>query len=117
MFFFPSFPRFFAQQGQENEKLKLIPAFLTLVENRMRNPSLRLNLKTMLDKKVTVKIRLYRTFLRGTLASFDQYSNILLENAVEYGQDEETGQLVEKAKYSGPILLRGDSIIALSSVK
>ncbi|UYP47840.1 hypothetical protein NEF87_004125 [Candidatus Lokiarchaeum ossiferum] len=82
----------------------------------MRNPSLRLNLKNMLDKEVTVKIRLYRTFLKGTLASFDQYSNVLLENAIEYKQDEESGNLVEHEKYSGPILLRGDSIIALSSV-
>ncbi len=117
MFFFHPLPRFFAQGSQENEKNKLNPAFLTLVENRMRNPQMRLNLKTMLDKEVTVKIRLYRTFLKGTLASFDQYSNILLENAIEYGQDEETGKLVERQKYTGPILLRGDSIIALRSVK
>lgn len=116
MFFFLPVPSFFAHNGQENEKNKLNPAFSNSVENRMRNPSLRLNLKNMLDKKVTVKIRLYRTFLKGTLASFDQYSNILLENAIEYKQDEESGNLVEHEKYTGPILLRGDSIIALSSV-
>ena len=77
------------------------------------NPALRLNLKGMLNKDVTIKIRVYRVYLKGKLIAFDQYSNILLENVVEYKLNE-TGEKEETAKYSGNVLLRGDSIIALT---
>ena len=76
---------------------------------------IRLSPKSLLDKKVCVKIRLYNTYLEGTLAAFDSYSNILLTGAVEFVKDQETGELVEKERYTGSVLLRGDSIITLSA--
>ena len=75
---------------------------------------IRLSPKSLLDKKVLVKIRLYNTSLEGTLSAFDSYSNILLTDVVEYVKDKETGELVEKERYTGSVLLRGDSIITLS---
>ncbi|MHA1562760.1 MAG: LSM domain-containing protein [Promethearchaeota archaeon] len=85
----------------------------------MHNPALRLNLKGMLNKDVMIKIRVYKVYLSGKLIAFDQYSqysNILLENAVEYKLNEE-GVKEEICKYSGNVLLRGDSIIALTIEK
>jgi small nuclear ribonucleoprotein (snRNP)-like protein len=70
----------------------------------------------MLNKEVLIKIRLYRTYLKGKLTSFDQNSNIILENVIEYFKDEKTGEMNEKETHNGSILLRGDSIISLSSV-
>ncbi|MHA1718516.1 MAG: LSM domain-containing protein [Promethearchaeota archaeon] len=81
----------------------------------MNNPSLRLNLKGMLNKKVSIKIRMYKVYLKGKLTAFDQYSNVLLENVVEYEKDPETGEKIETCKYPGTVLLRGDSIIALTT--
>ncbi|WP_457557663.1 LSM domain-containing protein [Candidatus Harpocratesius sp.] len=80
----------------------------------MRNPSLHLHFKTLYGKLVKIRIRLYQTFLTGTLESVDQYSNILLSNATEYQKNEETGELIEKETYAN-LLLRGDSIINLST--
>ncbi|QEE15882.1 LSM domain-containing protein [Promethearchaeum syntrophicum] len=79
----------------------------------MHNPALRLNLKGMLNKDVSIKIRVYRVYLKGKLIAFDQYSNILLENVVEFKLNEK-GEKEEICKYSGNVLLRGDSIIALT---
>ena len=90
--------------------------FFWLVEDRMHNPALRLNLKGMLNKDVTIKIRVYRVYLKGKLIAFDQYSNILLENVIEY-KETETGEREEICTYSGDVLLRGDSIIALTTNK
>ena len=98
------------------KKSKLNHVFFCLVENRMHNPALRLNLKGMLNKDVMIKIRVYKVYLSGKLIAFDQYSNILLENAVEYKLNEE-GVKEEICKYSGNVLLRGDSIIALTIEK
>lgn len=81
----------------------------------MRNPALRLNLKAMVSKEVFIKVRLYNTYLKGTLVSFDQYSNILLENVTELQKNEETHQYDEIHTHTGPVILRGDSIISLAS--
>ena len=81
----------------------------------MRNPSLRLNLKAMVMKEVFIKVRLFNTYIKGTLKSFDQYSNILLENVVEYQKNQDTNEYEEVEKHSGPMILRGDSIISLAS--
>lgn len=98
------------------KKSKLNHVFFWLVENHMHNPALRLNLKGMLNKNVMIKIRIYKVYLSGKLIAFDQYSNILLEKAVEYKLNE-TGEKEEICKYSGNVLLRGDSIIALTIEK
>ena len=81
----------------------------------MGNPSLRLNLKTMVMKEVFIKVRLYNTYIKGTLKSCDQYSNILLENVVEYQKKADSHEYEEIEKHQGPVILRGDSIISLAS--
>ena len=85
------------------------------MSSRSNPRSIRLSPKSLLEKKVCVKIRLYNTYLEGILSAFDSYSNILLTDVVEYVKDKETGDLVEKERYSGSVLLRGDSIITLSA--
>ena len=85
-------------------------------ESLMRNSSgLRLNLKSLLTKEVFIKVRMFNTYLKGTLISFDHYSNILLENVTEYGKNEETHEFSQKETYDGPVILRGDSIITLGT--
>ncbi len=81
----------------------------------MGNPAIRLNLKTMVSKEVFIKVRLYNTFIKGTLKSFDQYSNILLENVTEYQQKEDSREFSIVEEHKGPMILRGDSIISLAS--
>ena len=83
------------------------------MSSRSNPRSIRLSPKSLLEKKVCVKIRLYNTYLEGILSAFDSYSNILLTDVVEYVKDQETGDLVEKERH-GSVLLRGDSIITLS---
>jgi small nuclear ribonucleoprotein (snRNP)-like protein len=78
----------------------------------MRNPSLHLHFKSMYGKEVKLRVRLYHTQLTGILESVDQYSNILLKDVVEYQKEDETGEMVEKGKYT-ELLLRGDSVISL----
>ena len=79
----------------------------------MRNPTLRSNiahsLKNMLKKEILLNVRIYQVYLKGTLASYDQYSNITLTDAVELRKDDE-GNFVEMAKYEN-VLVRGDSIV------
>jgi small nuclear ribonucleoprotein (snRNP)-like protein len=85
----------------------------------MRNTSLRSNLafalKNDINKEVMLKVRIYKVYIKGILAAFDQYSNILLKNATEYFKDAE-GNFNEKGKYPGSVLVRGDSIVNISIV-
>ncbi|MHA1619584.1 MAG: LSm family protein [Promethearchaeota archaeon] len=81
----------------------------------MRAPSIHLRFHSMIGKEVHLRIRLYQTFITGILESVDQYSNILLKNAVEFRKDDESAELIEKNKYS-KLLLRGDSIITLTTI-
>ena len=81
----------------------------------MRAPSLHLHFQSMIGKEVHLRIRLYQTFITGMLESVDQYSNILLKDAVEFKKIDTTGELIEQNKYTN-LLLRGDSIITLTTV-
>ena len=81
----------------------------------MRNPSLSINLDSVLQKELWIKVRMFNTYLKGTLIAFDQYSNLLLESVREYITDPTTHQPVEKHVYEGTVLLRGDSIISFSA--
>ncbi|MHA1584549.1 MAG: LSM domain-containing protein [Promethearchaeota archaeon] len=81
----------------------------------MRNQTYRLNFKNMQGNEVLIKIRLYNTYMKGILESFDQYSNLILKEAIEYKKDEETGALNEIERYNSPVLIRGDSIITIST--
>ena len=69
----------------------------------------------MQGNEVLIKIRLYNTYMKGILESFDQYSNLILKEAIEYKKDGETGALNEIERYDGPVLIRGDSIITIST--
>lgn len=86
-----------------------------LVEDHMRNPTLNVHLRSLFGKKVKIRVRLYQTFLIGELENADEFSNILLKNAEEFRKDEEMGEMIKKNDYT-TLLVRGDSIINLSSV-
>ena len=58
---------------------------------------------------------MFNTYIKGTLTAFDQYSNILIENATEYEKDKESNEFIKREEYSGTIILRGDSIITLGT--
>ncbi len=70
------------------------------------------SMNSFIGKKVKVEIRLYGRYLEGTLRSFDRYSNVALENIVEYNRTE-VGKYEKDAEYS-EALVRGDSIVNIS---
>ncbi|MHA1776033.1 MAG: hypothetical protein DRO88_02690 [Promethearchaeia archaeon] len=80
----------------------------------MRSPSLHLHFKSLYGKEVKIRVRLYQTYIKGHLESVDEFSNVLLKNAIEFQKNEETGELIEKEKFD-TLLLRGDSIINLAT--
>lgn len=75
----------------------------------MEKLSIDISLKVLsksLGEKVLVKLRNGKT-LRGLLQGYDQHMNLVLEDAEEIVDDENTNKL-------GPIVVRGDNIIMIS---
>lgn len=85
-----------------------------------RPPSTRPNLgfafESLVGQEVWVNIRIFQLYLKGVLKAFDEYSNILIENATEYEKDAQ-GAFVETAKYPGPVLVRGEGIVNVTKTK
>jgi small nuclear ribonucleoprotein (snRNP)-like protein len=71
-------------------------------------------LKSQLNQEITVDIREAFVRLKGTMRMFDQFSNIILSNVVEYERTLE-GKYVEGTHYKGNILVRGDSIFNITN--
>lgn len=71
-------------------------------------------LKSKLNQEITVDIREAFVRIKGTMRMFDQYSNIILSNVVEYERNLE-GKYVEGTHYKGNILVRGDSIYNITN--
>jgi len=65
-------------------------------------------LRSLIGKKITVDLKDAGIRLQGALKTYDQYSNIVLTDVVEYDKSPE-GPLVEAQKYQN-LLVRGDSI-------
>jgi small nuclear ribonucleoprotein (snRNP)-like protein len=70
------------------------------------------SLDNLLGKEVLVNLRVYQLYMKGVLAGFDEYSNIVLEQAAEFEKNAE-GVLIEVAKYAGQVLVRGEAILNL----
>jgi small nuclear ribonucleoprotein (snRNP)-like protein len=66
-------------------------------------------LKTLLSKEITLDLREANLRLKGILRNFDQYSNLLLSNVVEFEKSPD-GTYIEITQYTGNVLVRGDSI-------
>ncbi|BAO38483.1 U6 snRNA-associated Sm-like protein LSm5 [Kluyveromyces marxianus] len=59
-----------------------------------------------IGQEVSILLKDYREFL-GTLVGFDDYVNVVLENAVEYVNDKEI------KRFQGKMLLTGNNIAML----
>lgn len=57
------------------------------------------------------------TRIRGKISGFDEFMNVVIEEAVEIPVDVKTGvEQIEKSKRLGRILLKGDNITLITSV-
>lgn len=57
------------------------------------------------------------TRIRGKISGFDEFMNVVIEDALEIPVDIKTGvEQIEKSKKLGRILLKGDNITLITSV-
>ncbi len=68
------------------------------------------SLKRCLNKTITVKIKISRTFLRGVLREFDEHLNLIMDDAEEIHVIHGV-QKIKKIEHR--IILRGDSILTV----
>ncbi len=68
------------------------------------------SLKRCLNKTITVKIKISRTFLRGILREFDEHLNLIMDDAEEIRV---IGGVQKIKKIDRRIILRGDSILTV----
>lgn len=55
--------------------------------------------------------------MRGKIAGFDEFMNVVIEDALEVPVDSQTGiECPEKGRQLGRILLKGDNITLITSV-
>jgi len=63
--------------------------------------------KAILKPEVRIKLKIWNTYVTGKLAKFDNYMNLILENAKEIY----FGRGGKRSKDLGTVLIRGASII------
>ncbi|GAV54012.1 hypothetical protein ZYGR_0AK05140 [Zygosaccharomyces rouxii] len=57
------------------------------------------------------------TRIRGKISGFDEFMNVVIEDATEFPVDPQTGkEYLDKGKKLGKILLKGDNITLITSV-
>jgi len=66
-------------------------------------------MRNILNKAVTVTLRMQNIYLTGTLRSYDTYSNIVLSDVVEFEKTPEGAK--ELRKIEGQVFIKGDSVI------
>ena len=73
-----------------------------------------------LQQQTPVTFWLYEqvsTRIRGKINGFDEFMNVVIDDAVEIPVDPQTGtEQVDKGKKLGRILLKGDNITLITSV-
>lgn len=73
-----------------------------------------------LEQQTTVTFWLYEQTgirIRGKINGFDEFMNMVIEDAIEIPIDEKTNkELLDKSKRLGKILLKGDNITLITSV-
>lgn len=58
------------------------------------------------------------TRIRGKICGFDEFMNVVIEDALEIPVDSQTGEeRLEQGKKLGKILLKGDNITLITSVE
>ena len=68
-------------------------------------------LRKSLNKVILIKIKKNRLF-RGSLKSFDQHLNLLIDECTQiYEIENEKGELIEEREELGEILIRGDNVV------
>src|SRR5665648_247577 len=63
--------------------------------------------KAILKSKVRIKLKIWNTYLTGRLVEFDNYMNLIVENAKEIY----FGRGGKRSKDLGTVMIRGASII------
>jgi len=63
--------------------------------------------KAMLHPEVRIKLKIWNTYLTGKLSKFDNYMNLIVENAKEIY----FGRGGKRSKDLGTVMIRGASII------
>ncbi|MGV9171253.1 MAG: LSM domain-containing protein [Promethearchaeia archaeon] len=63
--------------------------------------------KAILKEKVRIKLKIWNTYLTGKLVKFDNYMNLIVENAKEIY----FGRGGKRSKDLGTVMIRGASII------
>ncbi|MCK4383543.1 MAG: hypothetical protein KAW66_09645 [Candidatus Lokiarchaeota archaeon] len=63
--------------------------------------------KAILQQKVRIKLKIWNTYLTGKLVKFDNYMNLIVENAKEIY----FGRGGKRSKDLGTVMIRGASII------
>jgi small nuclear ribonucleoprotein len=72
--------------------------------------SLSEHLRTYISKAVIIKLRGGKS-VRGKLLDFDQYMNLVIQDAVEHSDSEGNGPIGDRL---GTILLRADNILIIA---
>lgn len=72
--------------------------------------SLSEHLRTYISKAVIIKLRGGKS-VRGKLLDFDQYMNLVIQDAVEHSDSEGNGLIGDRL---GTILLRADNILIIA---
>jgi small nuclear ribonucleoprotein len=72
--------------------------------------SLSEHLRTYISKAVIIKLRGGKS-VRGKLLDFDQYMNLVIQDAVEHSYSEGNGPIGDRL---GTILLRADNILIIA---
>lgn len=74
-----------------------------------------------LQQQTTVTIWLFEQVgirIRGKISGFDEFMNVVIENALEIPVDVKTGvEDVERSRRLGKILLKGDNITLITPVE
>ncbi|MBD3194942.1 MAG: hypothetical protein GF317_07810 [Candidatus Lokiarchaeota archaeon] len=65
--------------------------------------------KAILKEEVRIKIKIWNTYLTGKLVKFDNYMNLIVENAKEIY----FGRGGKRSKDLGTVMIRGASIILI----
>jgi len=63
--------------------------------------------KAMLQPEIRIKLKIWNTYLTGKLVKFDNYMNLIIENAKEIY----FGRGGKRSKDLGTVMIRGASII------
>ncbi|MGM0470521.1 MAG: LSm family protein, partial [Promethearchaeati archaeon] len=91
-----------------------IPLSSRVLKSRLKKRILRVAIsrtlsKAILKEEVRIKLKIWNTYLTGKLVKFDNYMNLIVENAKEIY----FGRGGKRSKDLGTVMIRGASIILI----